>query len=304
MPAIDKRNLMARRVGPELAEYLYELISRSQDMDPLKGVTFNTQSGTAQFFARTQYYSNVGGTTDDSLAIGYNFSGSSIATPLPRVVTTEPAFRMGIESRYVDGMSNHLVEWNADYISPDGSFLERPFYWSANRDTDVTYMYHMADSVDLFTPTWANKSKDGLTTYATLSSGHMTVTRQSVGFGAGVLAAYGTPQLIVAGASGGIYQQNTNPNYFMDTGVAGNNRIWGIRANGGSNYFTLSVLNDAGTVETQFLKVTRSGTSITHIAIPCGLTAYANNAAALAGGLVAGDLYRTSADPSLVAIVQ
>jgi hypothetical protein len=34
-----------------------------------------------------------------------------------------------------------------------------------------------------------------------------------------------------------------------------------------------------------------------------GLTAYANNAAAISGGLVAGDLYRTSADPAVVCVV-
>jgi hypothetical protein len=33
------------------------------------------------------------------------------------------------------------------------------------------------------------------------------------------------------------------------------------------------------------------------------LSAYANNAAALAGGLVAGDLYRTNGDPDVVCIV-
>lgn len=33
------------------------------------------------------------------------------------------------------------------------------------------------------------------------------------------------------------------------------------------------------------------------------LAVYANNAAALAGGLTAGDLYRTSADPSVVCVV-
>jgi hypothetical protein len=33
------------------------------------------------------------------------------------------------------------------------------------------------------------------------------------------------------------------------------------------------------------------------------LPIYANNAAAIAGGKIAGDLYRTSADPSLVAQV-
>jgi hypothetical protein len=33
------------------------------------------------------------------------------------------------------------------------------------------------------------------------------------------------------------------------------------------------------------------------------LAAYANNAAALAGGLVAGDLYRTGGDPDTVCIV-
>jgi hypothetical protein len=34
-----------------------------------------------------------------------------------------------------------------------------------------------------------------------------------------------------------------------------------------------------------------------------GLTAYANNGAAIAGGLVAGDLYRTGADPDTVCVV-
>jgi len=34
-----------------------------------------------------------------------------------------------------------------------------------------------------------------------------------------------------------------------------------------------------------------------------GLTIYANNAAALAGGLVAGNLYRTGADPDTVCVV-
>lgn len=33
------------------------------------------------------------------------------------------------------------------------------------------------------------------------------------------------------------------------------------------------------------------------------LAVYANNAAALAGGLVAGDLYRTGGDPDLVCVV-
>jgi len=33
------------------------------------------------------------------------------------------------------------------------------------------------------------------------------------------------------------------------------------------------------------------------------LTAYANNAAAVAGGLAVGDFYRTGGDPDLVAVV-
>jgi hypothetical protein len=41
----------------------------------------------------------------------------------------------------------------------------------------------------------------------------------------------------------------------------------------------------------------------THISKLTGLSVYANNAAALAGGLVAGDFYRTSADPSVVCVV-
>ena len=34
-----------------------------------------------------------------------------------------------------------------------------------------------------------------------------------------------------------------------------------------------------------------------------GLSAYANNAAAIAGGLVVGDLYRTGGDPDVVCVV-
>lgn len=41
----------------------------------------------------------------------------------------------------------------------------------------------------------------------------------------------------------------------------------------------------------------------THISKLTGLSVYANNAAAIAGGLVAGDFYRTGADPDVVCVV-
>jgi len=46
-----------------------------------------------------------------------------------------------------------------------------------------------------------------------------------------------------------------------------------------------------------FIDTIISGTSV------FTLPAYANNAAALAGGLVAGNLYRTGADPDTVCVV-
>jgi hypothetical protein len=41
----------------------------------------------------------------------------------------------------------------------------------------------------------------------------------------------------------------------------------------------------------------------THVSKLTGLSVYANNAAALAGGLVADDFYRTGADPDVVCVV-
>jgi len=63
------------------------------------------------------------------------------------------------------------------------------------------------------------------------------------------------------------------------------------------NYIAPSGLKDAVITWTLV-----SASSSTGLNLPT-LSAYANNAAALAGGLVAGDLYRTNGDPDVVCIV-
>jgi hypothetical protein len=46
------------------------------------------------------------------------------------------------------------------------------------------------------------------------------------------------------------------------------------------------------------------GTTTPHAKLAVvGLVVYANNAAAITGGLAAGDFYRTGSDPDLVAVV-
>jgi hypothetical protein len=84
---------------------------------------------------------------------------------------------------------------------------------------------------------------------------------------------------------------------------------WNYLNNGAAS---LLILYDIGKIQ---LRVAISGLKdegitwiIVSISSPTGLnlptlSAYANNAAALAGGLVAGDLYRTNGDPDVVCIV-
>lgn len=79
-----------------------------------------------------------------------------------------------------------------------------------------------------------------------------------------------------------------------------------------TGYATMIILYDTGNIKfrnavsgTKDTEITwvESGTfSSTGLNLPT-LSSYANNAAAIAGGLVAGDLYRTGGDPDVVCIV-
>lgn len=83
---------------------------------------------------------------------------------------------------------------------------------------------------------------------------------------------------------------------YLNDGYSSNVRI-GIETGTIQNRVAISGLKDE---EITWIVVSTS--SSTGLNLPT-LSAYANNAAALAGGLVAGDLYRTNGDPDVVCIV-
>lgn len=69
--------------------------------------------------------------------------------------------------------------------------------------------------------------------------------------------------------------------------------IWGVHLDNGA-----LVIREIGVDDRFIIKATTGNINIVN-----KLYSYANNAAAIAGGLVAGDLYRTGADPDVVCIV-
>lgn len=300
----DVRSLVGTRVSSELAELINELISRSQEIDSLKSIAFKTVRNVATFTIQTNTVT-TGGVIDDAIAIGYNLGPAQLATPLLKQTAGECAFRMGIESGYYQGPPGSeftAFEWNTDYSNPSGTVQLRPLFYSVNLATDASYLYHSADSYDLFTPAWYNKSIDAVTTYVSCLAGVMTVTRFIAGFGSSPLASYGTPRAIIFGNS--LYHQNDTPGYYFDAySGAVDNRVWFLRADGATKTFLLSIGKDDGSANTDIIKVVRNGMTVTRFGLPFGLSVYANNAAALAGGLAVGDLYRTGADPSVVCVV-
>ena len=296
MSSTDILHLMGLGISAEAASKINALISSEQDFDIGKGATFNTAGTPFTIHSSAATFNSV---RDDVLRIGYNVAiGASWANPATKITSSEPSMAMTIEANYKDGSGNNLVEWNFDYTSPNGLFTERPFYWSANRGSNATYMYHQADDMELFTPLFKIKSKDAAHTHVsmTVTSNVALFRAQRLEAGTSnmtVLAGFGTPQLLVGESSGSIYQQTTNPAHYFDAyGGAANSRVWGMKATTSDLSFRMSVFNDAGTVSTDFFRVIRSGTTITRIGIPNGIANYADNAAALAGGLAAGDIYR------------
>ncbi len=92
------------------------------------------------------------------------------------------------------------------------------------------------------------------------------------------LSVYGTYG--VAAAS--VYLAGSNATFTMDSqGSAADNRIWGFHANNDST-FTMDIGNDAGSIASNWLKVTRSGTTVSNVAFPNGnvrMSAYGAGAA-------------------------
>ena len=82
------------------------------------------------------------------------------------------------------------------------------------------------------------------------------------------------------------------------TPVAGTEMSTSIRIDGDTFIKVYAEADSAGGIQNPRVTVP-SGVGVRI----SGLTAYANNAAAISGGLAAGDLYRTSADPSSICIV-
>lgn len=303
MSQIDVKKLMAYGCSAQLATLINALISKEQDIDTDDGITFNTAG--SPFTIRT-FHGTYNGQRNDALSVGYNVAGGGYVVPPAKITSTEPAFALKMESHYVEGGTlAHLCEVNFDYISPDGAFNERAMYWSANRVTNATYSQIQADSFDLLTPVWRNSAKfTGIPTYLTCTNGIFEALGIKAGIGTTPLAGYGVPNLIVGNTNGDIYQQGANINHFFDIAAsAANNRIWATRVLTADNSFHMAVMDDAGTIANDFLRVIRSGTTVTKIGLPGGISTRANNAAALAAGLAVGDLYKTGADPDVVCIV-
>lgn len=107
----------------------------------------------------------------------------------------------------------------------------------------------------------------------------------------------------------GIQVRGSSPTFTLQNlSAAANNQIWtAFETN--TTQLLGRVLNDALGSAQNWITVTRSGATVSRVAFPNGkfsvgsLSIYANNAAAITGGLAAGDLYRTGADPDPVCIV-
>lgn len=125
------------------------------------------------------------------------------------------------------------------------------------------------------------------------------------------------------GAAGGTLTHNYGIWIQDMTSGAGNPDPWGIWVDGGKCYFKTAVLTSGvigvgatSTPDTGFSRISAgifglgngsaasvSGTlRLSHIRASA-LQIFANNAAAITGGLAAGDFYRTGADPDVVCVV-
>ena len=134
-------------------------------------------------------------------------------------------------------------------------------------------------------------SRDNLETVVGLNIG------TTIGAGEGELYASSNLKLTTNG--GAIQLRRDTGGAFIDVMAIG----------GGTDILNLRVPNStAGSAALQIINT--SGTTILTLAgdgkikiVLAGIPAYANNAAAVAGGLAAGTLYRTGGDPDLICIV-
>jgi hypothetical protein len=187
------------------------------------------------------------------------------------------------------------------------------------------------------TGSWPNNTITNTSAYATLAD-PLTVAHGGTGTADGSITGTGALTFAAGGAnqdvnltpsgSGVIVLGNPLSYGIVDLeGVAGSVRRLGIRsgaslrwdlavnatAEGGGNVgsdFDLSRYNDVGAWNGYALFIQRSngfvgiGTNVPTSKLQVvGLPVYANNAAAVAGGLTAGAFYRTGADPDPVCVV-
>lgn len=123
----------------------------------------------------------------------------------------------------------------------------------------------------------------------------------------------------IANPDNNLHLKDTNPRLvFEEEGVTAENTKWDFGPNGEAMLFRIS--NDAYSGFINWLLVQRTANTIDTISFPngnvgigtldptsilqvVGLPIYANNAAAITGGLTVGAFYRTNADPDPVHVV-
>lgn len=235
----------------------------------LNHITFtNLDSTVTADWGITQAWFTTGLARNDTmLFVGYNFS-----TNAARSDQAEPAWGIQLESYDVSGdLVTPLLAGHLTMITEDDTVV-RPWSASVNRltnesDLAFTNRYFIVNDQDSHTL---------------------------------LHCAYGSSATVGIGT---IANSNTNLHlkgkWLLESATgSANNKYWDIDYGAGDSYIFRAV-NDAYGAASAIFTVTRSGTTLTRFAfgtikVSATLTDYANNAAAISGGLSTGDLYRTA----------
>lgn len=231
----------------------------------------NLDSAYPGWYLAQRYYDHALLARNDTLlTLGYNWDANE------REDTNEPAWFLQLESYDAsqDGVTP-TVTGGFNYQHTDG-VNTRPVYWFIRRDTgeaDATFesrFSHFA-TVDTVTMLHLAEGAVGVHTYCNASA-----------------------------------QFHIKANVVLWESSAGsaNNKYWDISCDAGDT-FNLRAVNDAYAAAGTVFSVSRSGATPTRftfgsLKISATLTDYANNAAAVSGGLAVGDLYQTSGTVKVV----
>lgn len=215
------------------------------------------------------------------LGLGYNVNLSTGG----RNTLTEPSMQWCMET-HVQGLTAAEAYTEAGLIfwGTDGS-QNRPFYVTADAVTAVADIGFKCRNYN-FTSGWHDATEDDIILHLTAT----VVGGARVGVG---LEANANVQFHVYGRQ--LWESRTG---------TVNNKFWDIDYGAGDS-FIFRAVNDAFSAGGTIFTVTRSGATPTRFAfgaikVSATLTDYANNAAAVSGGLAVGDLYQTSGTVKVV----